>query len=118
MKRVLLTGANGFLGTQIARQLISKPEIKIITIIRAKNKSNALERLKRAWYDWPELIESLQDKVEVLPGDITKKNLGLNEDDFKKVVSNLSHIIHTAADLRLHTPLEELRKTNLQEHVT
>lgn len=114
MKRVLLTGANGFLGTQIARQLISNPEIKIITIIRAKNKSNALERLKRAWYDWPELIESLQDKVEVLPGDITKKNLGLNEDDFKKVVSNLSHIIHTAADLRLHTPLEELRKTNLQ----
>lgn len=51
------------------------PEIKIITIIRAKNKSNALERLKRAWYDWPELIESLQDKVEVLPGDITKKIL-------------------------------------------
>ena len=36
MKRVLLTGANGFLGTQIARQLISNPEIKIITIIRAK----------------------------------------------------------------------------------
>ena len=114
MKRVLITGANGFLGTQIARQLISKPDLEIIAMVRAENKKEALIRLKRAWYDWPELIESLKVKVKVLPGDITKKNIGLGEDVFHNLISNLSHVIHTVADLRLHTPLEELRKTNLE----
>ena len=111
--KVLLTGANGFLGTQIARQLISKPDIEIIALVRAEDKKNALKRLKKAWCDWPELLESLKFNVQVLPGDVTEMNLGLGEKDYQNLVSTLSHVINTAADLRLHTALEELRKTNL-----
>lgn len=114
MKRVLLTGANGFLGTQIARQLISKEDLEIIALVRAEDKDHALRRLKRAWYDWPELLESLKVKIKVLNGDISQMNLGLGEEDYNNLSSSLSHIIHTVADLRLHAPLEELRKTNLE----
>ncbi|NYB51832.1 MAG: SDR family oxidoreductase [Methanobacteriaceae archaeon] len=53
--RVLITGANGFLGTQIARQLIHQPGIKIIAMVRAQNQISTVRRLKRAWYDWDEL---------------------------------------------------------------
>jgi len=112
--RVLLTGANGFLGTQIARQLIYLPEIEIIAMVRAKNKEHAILRLKRAWYDWDELTESLNNKVKVISGDITQEDLQLDSEDYQDISSNLTHIIHTVADLRLHAPLEELHQTNVQ----
>ncbi|MBI4813953.1 MAG: SDR family oxidoreductase, partial [Methanobacterium sp.] len=112
--RVLLTGANGFLGTQIARQLIYLPEIEIIAMVRAKNEEHAILRLKRAWYDWDELTESLNNKVKVISGDITREDLQLDGEDYQDLSSNLTHIIHTVADLRLHAPLEELHQTNVQ----
>ncbi|BDZ69792.1 AMP-binding protein [Methanobacterium petrolearium] len=112
--KVLITGANGFLGTQIIRQLIFNPQIEIIAMVRAKNQENAIKRLKRAWWDWPELTEALQTRIKVLPGDITHKNLNLSDNDYQFMVSSLTHIIHTVADLRLHAPMEELRQTNLQ----
>ena len=112
--KVLITGANGFLGTQITRQLISQPELKIVALVRAENVANALKRLKRAWYDWPELLNSLNNKVQVLSGDVTWENLGLSDDDYHYLTSNLTHIIHTVADLRLHAPLKELNKTNVR----
>ncbi|WP_292757123.1 AMP-binding protein [Methanobacterium sp.] len=111
---VLITGANGFLGTQITRQLIKRDDLKIIALVRAESKEQALKRLERAWYDWEELTASLNHQVKVVPGDITLENLGLDEDDYQELASSINHIIHTVADLGLHTPLEELRKTNLE----
>lgn len=112
--RVLLTGANGFLGTQIARQLIHLPEIEIVAMVRAKNRENARLRLERSWYDWGELQEAFKDRVTVIPGDVAQENLGMVDKDYQNLVSTLTHIIHTVADLRLHAPLEELRKTNVE----
>ena len=42
---VLLTGASGFLGAQIARRLIQKADCKIIALIRAEEIGRAGERL-------------------------------------------------------------------------
>lgn len=111
---VLLTGANGFLGTQIARQLILLPEIEIIAMVRAKNNENAILRLKRAWYKWDELLEALDDRIKVSAGDVTREDLQLGEKDYQDLSLNLTYIIHTVADLRLHARLDELNKTNVE----
>ena len=58
--KVLITGSNGFLGTQIARRLISKPNLEIIAMVRAETTEIALKRLKRSWYDWDELSECIK----------------------------------------------------------
>ncbi|MGZ4857190.1 MAG: SDR family oxidoreductase [Methanobacteriaceae archaeon] len=113
MNQVLLTGANGFLGTQIAIRLLKNHSDKIITLIRAENEEIALRRLKRNWWDKPELLEALDERVKVVPGDITLERLGMNDDLYDSLTSSLTHIVHTAADLRLHGPLEELHQTNL-----
>ena len=113
MNQVLLTGANGFLGTQIAIRLLKNPDDEIIALIRAENEENALRRLKRAWWDWPELMGALDNRVKVVPGDINLERLGIDHNLYDSLVFSLTHIIHTAADLRLHGPLEELHQTNL-----
>ncbi len=111
---VLLTGANGFIGTYIALQLIREKEVQILAMVRSQDDSDAKIRLQRAWWEYPDLINALDEgKINILNGDVSANNLGLEDSVYKNLVLNLTHIIHTAADLRLNGPLEELRKTNL-----
>ena len=116
---VLLTGASGFLGAQVARRLLACTDHTIYALIRAADSASAAHRLSRAWWDWPELAGAIGNRVQVLAGDVGQARLGLSEDDYAGLVAGLTHIVHTAADLRVNAPIAELRKTNLQgtEHV-
>ena len=54
MQIVLLTGANGFVGTQIARRLLQTKEVTVLALIRAADAEEGARRLARestaAWY--------------------------------------------------------------------
>jgi long-chain acyl-CoA synthetase len=122
---VLLTGATGFLGAQVARQLVRQAGVTVIALVRAESQAAAEQRLERAWWDWPELIEAFSSapnfggggrgvRVEVLPGDVSLPHLGLDEAAYARLAGRITHIIHTAADLRVDVPLDVLRRTNVQ----
>ena len=111
---VLLTGASGFLGAQVARRLLACTDHTIYALIRAADSTSAAHRLSRAWWDWPELAGAIGNRVQVLAGDVGQARLGLSEDDYAGLAAGLTHIVHTAADLRVNAPIAELRKTNLQ----
>lgn len=139
MKVVFLTGATGFLGTQIARRLVKKENCSIIVLVRGSDDEYAKRHLARAWWEWPELLELMEEgeevdkgsynssntstnqtlklkdrKIQFVMGDISKERLGLEKDLYEDLVGKVTHIIHTAADLRLNAPMEELRKINAQ----
>ena len=111
---VLLTGATGFLGAQVARGLLACTDYTVCVLIRAEDAAQAAHRLARTWWDWPELAGAIGNRVQVLPGDVGQARLGLGEDDYAGLVRGLTHIVHSAADLRVNAPIAELRKTNLQ----
>ena len=116
---VLLTGASGFLGAQVARRLLACTDYAVYALVRAEDMASAAHRLSRAWWDWPELAEAIGNRVQVLAGDVAKPRLGLDQDGYAGLARGLTHIIHAAADLRINAPIAELRRTNLQgtEHV-
>jgi long-chain acyl-CoA synthetase len=123
---VFITGATGFLGTQMVRRLIKRENITLIVLVRGNDFNGAYKHLSRAWWEWHELITEIKGlkkfsdkevdgrKIYLMNGDITQENLGLSKDDYSYLVDNLTHIIHSAADLRLNVPLEDLRKINVQ----
>jgi long-chain acyl-CoA synthetase len=113
LKTILLTGANGFIGTQIARNLIADKEIKILALIRATDREAAQAKLAREWWDYPELTSEFRGKIQIVCGDVSQPNLGLGAAEYSDLAQKTTHIIHTAADWRL-LPLDELRKTNVQ----
>jgi long-chain acyl-CoA synthetase len=110
---VLLTGSTGFLGAHIASRLIKETTHTIVALVRADDKEAAKRRLSREWWDYPELVKALGERVMVITGNVVEPHLGLEDADYEYLVHNLSHIIHTAADMRLNGPIEELRKTNV-----
>jgi long-chain acyl-CoA synthetase len=113
MNNVLLTGANGFVGTQIARRLLQEKEVTIFALVRAVDDEEGARRLSREWWDWPELVNAIGTRVKVVCGDVCSPRMGLQEEDYVSLVKCVTHIVHTAADWRL-VSLDEIRKTNVQ----
>jgi len=113
LKTILLTGANGFIATQIARNLLSDNEVTIFALVRANDGQAAQAKLAREWWAYPELISALGTRIQVVHGDVCQPNLGLGEAEYSNIAEKTTHIIHTAADWRF-LPLDELRKTNVQ----
>ena len=111
---VLLTGATGFLGSQVARWLLEHTAHTLIALVRAEDDRAAARRLARAWWDWPALAEAIGGRIEALRGDVSMPRLGLDEATYRELVRRVTHIVHAAADLRLEAPIEELRATNVQ----
>jgi long-chain acyl-CoA synthetase len=111
---ILLTGANGFLGTQIALRLLKDPENNIVALVRAEDDAAAEQRLLRTWWDWPELANAIGHRVEVLRYDLSVPSLGFTRQRYYELEKKITHIIHTAADMRLGGPIGELRNTNVK----
>lgn len=113
LKTILLTGANGFIATYIARNLLEEKEVAVLALVRAKDTASAQVKLEREWWDHPELVQALGTRIQAVAGDICNSNLGLTEENYLDLVEKTTHIIHTAADWRF-LPLIELRKTNVK----
>ncbi len=82
-------------------------------MVRAGDTEEGARRLARDWWDWPELVDAIGNRVKVVCGDVCSPRLGLTETDYVSLVESVTHIIHTAADWRL-VSLDEVRKTNVQ----
>jgi len=80
---VLLTGSTGFLGAHIAARLIKETDHDIATLVRAENKEAAIRRLSREWWDWPELIKALDNRVKVFTGNVSEIQLGVDDTDYE-----------------------------------
>ncbi len=112
-KNVLVTGANGFIATQIVRYLLANNDVTVLALVRANDAEIGTRKVEREWWDWPELIDAIGTRIEVVCGDVCSPRLGLNEASYLDLASRVTHIIHAAADWRF-VSLEELRKTNVQ----
>ena len=113
MKTILVTGANGFIATQIIRDLLADEEATILALVRSSDIQNASAKLEREWWDFPELINALGTRILAIHGDVCQPKFGFDETKYVGMAEKTTHIIHTAADWRL-LPLDELRKTNVQ----
>jgi long-chain acyl-CoA synthetase len=118
---ILLTGATGFLGAQVARRLLERTDLDLVALVQAPDQATARRLLLRAWWDFPELAEEVggaatllagerkAGRVLTLAGDVREPRLGLEPATWSGLAGRLTHIIHAAADLRLTAPLAELR---------
>lgn len=112
---VLLTGATGFLGTEIARRLLREPELVVVALVLASDDVEGRVAAERAWSYAPDLEEALGGgRVEVVAGDVCRKKLGLEPEVHRNLVHRVTHIIHAAADLRIDTAPDDLRPTNVE----
>jgi thioester reductase-like protein/amino acid adenylation domain-containing protein len=117
-KTVLLTGATGFLGAFLLSELLESTSAQIICLVRTndpseEDKPSATARVRRNLIDFGLWRDSIMERVEILPGDLPRKRLGLSPDAFQDLASRVQVIVHAAATVNLVYPYAALRGANV-----
>ena len=103
-KTVLLTGATGFLGVHILKELTDRG-IKAYCLVR--NESKLASQL--LYYFG---CENISGAVAV-KGNIEEKNLGLSRDEYTRLADEVDAVYHVAANVHHAGDYSELEKTNV-----
>ncbi|MFG1951744.1 amino acid adenylation domain-containing protein [Micromonospora sp. NPDC048830] len=109
---VLLTGATGFLGAYLARQL-AEAGATVLCLVRGRDEADAQQRLEeqlRRYRCWrPEWA----DRFRALPGDLASPRLGLAPDRFAALAREVDEIYHCGAVVHFLRPYAMLRDGNV-----
>ena len=99
---VLLTGANGFLGAHILKNMIDSEDNMIYCLIRKGKASSPEKRLKNmlAYYFNNPYEELFGSRIRIIEGDITEEaNVeALEQYDFDRVINCAACVKHFSAD--------------------
>ncbi|GKT56654.1 nonribosomal peptide synthetase [Colletotrichum tofieldiae] len=114
--KVFLTGASGYLGTQILRQLLERHDVSCVTtLVRSANvqaaKSRVIEAARKTLW-WTEFHE---DKLKVWVGDLSQPKLGLEHDQWGLLSDGYSFdvIIHNGAVVHWNKSYSALEAVNV-----
>lgn len=102
---ILLTGATGFLGAHVLREL-ERRQLKVVCLVRNE------ERLRPTLKNYfPKEYEEFTYKV--IKGDIETPHFGLTEEEYNKLASRVNMVIHTAANVHHAGHYADLERTNV-----
>lgn len=97
--RIMITGATGFLGIFILNELLEKTDAKILCLVRGLSDEEANKRFTNAFHHYfPDNKVLAQERVQVITGDITLENLGLNMTSLE-LLDGIDSIYHLAANV-------------------
>ncbi len=93
---VLLTGATGFLGIYLIKELLSNQCTRVSVLIRNLSKEKAFSRIREHWdYFFDEMFPG--NRLNVFCGDIAKPGLGLSKEDWEELSKKVDSVFHSAA---------------------
>jgi thioester reductase-like protein len=101
MGAVLLTGATGFVGTELLDRLLERGDRPVHALVRAPDDRAAAERLPA------------HSRLHVLAGDIERPGLGLSETARARLAEEVTTVVHCAASVSFDLSLEESRRVNV-----
>jgi len=113
---IFITGATGNIGAKIVGHILDRERsAKLILLVRGKSDIEARRRFEKtlAKIHPTANMNDVRSRVEVIAGDITGRNLGMDTDRLDTIASKVTHIIHAAAVTRFDQPLETARTVNL-----
>ncbi len=101
MGAVLLTGATGFVGTELLDRLLERGDRPVHALVRADDDQAAAKRLQA------------HARLNVLAGDIERPGLGLSEATRARLAEQVTTVVHCAASVSFDLSLEESRRVNV-----
>lgn len=111
---VLLTGATGFLGIFMLRELIARTEYRVLCIVRAQDEEGGLLRLSETWKRYGLPGELDQNRIEVVVGDLSLPMLGVGAAMYRELSEKLDAIYHCAAQVNFVLTYDQMRKANVE----
>ncbi|MFE5919424.1 thioester reductase domain-containing protein [Streptomyces sp. NPDC056468] len=113
-RRILLTGATGFLGSHMLLDLLRHSDAHVYCLVRAADEEAATSRLGEALksYSLPWSAE-VRRRITVLPGDMRHPHLGLSDDLWNSLAQELDSVVGVAAAVDFLRGYQSLRSSNV-----
>jgi amino acid adenylation domain-containing protein/thioester reductase-like protein len=112
-RRVLLTGATGFLGVHLLRELLDRTEAEVVCPVRAADLASGMLRLQESLANY-RLDDGGLDRVRVVPADLSLPGLGLRDGDLETMAEGLDLVVHNAARVSFAHTYDQLRAENVE----
>jgi len=112
---IFLTGATGFLGVQLVRELlVRRPEARLALLIR--DRAGRAGKAGQTGQERANAFVPAQDRarVEVYSGDVSQPNCGLTAAQYQRLSAEATRVIHSAATVRFDHSLAEARAINVE----
>ncbi|MBD9467346.1 non-ribosomal peptide synthetase [Pseudomonas sp. Pdm06] len=111
--KVVVTGANSFLGVHIVEALLAWGATEVACLVRASAEHSAAERFSQALRD-NHLTHLDLDRVSVYAADITQPQLGLPDDVYARIDSTFGALVHNAAHVNHVLDYGSLARDNVE----
>ena len=105
-RRVLLTGATGFLGMEVLARLLERTDREVLCLVRARDDAAAEQRLDDVLATLYGDASGHRARVRALAGDLTS---GVRAPD-----EEIDVVCHCAASISFDMPLDEARAINVE----
>ncbi len=114
-EKILLTGATGYLGAYLLRDLLIDTDSQVVAIVRADSDEKARQRLAEIseTYFEDNLTDKYCARLTIIHGDLTQKNLGMTNDDYLSLARSVNSIFHAAAKVSHYGFKEDFEKNNI-----
>ncbi|MGB1015773.1 MAG: amino acid adenylation domain-containing protein, partial [Nannocystaceae bacterium] len=102
--QVLVTGATGFLAAWVVRDLLLKTGATVYCLVRAGGASEAMSRLRQNMQHYRVWDNAFASRIVAVPGDLTKRELGMPRQDYIELAGKIDTIFHSAAHVNYIEP--------------
>ena len=113
---ILLTGATGYLGIHLLRELLAGTGATVHVLVRAATEAEARERLlaKLAFYFTGDAMEAqLGRRIRLYRGDLAQEGLGLEKEAYLELARTVDCIVHSAATVKHYGSYSHFESHNI-----
>ncbi|MGK4008680.1 amino acid adenylation domain-containing protein [Sorangium sp. So ce1036] len=110
---VFLTGATGFLGAFLLRELLERTSATVHCLVRAPDAEAGLSRIRRALEAYGIWEPALRARIVAVPGDLSRPLLGLTAAGFEALAARVDAIYHAGAEVNYIKPYASHKAANV-----
>lgn len=110
---VLLTGASGFTGAFLLRELLDRSDARVYVLVRADDDAGALARSLGSLRQYGLLRAGDQDRLVPVAGDLSRPYFGLDRAGYERLAGAVEMIVHNGSWSSFVLPYGRLKTTNV-----
>jgi thioester reductase-like protein len=112
-ERIFLTGATGYLGPFLLRDLLRQTRAEIFCLVRSATAAEGNRRLRESLEAHGLWDEGMGERIRGVPGDLSQPLLGLSREQFDLLATRTDAVFHNGALVNMVSPYEALKAANV-----